>query len=404
MGGRGRGRYSPALLLGCAAMLLPLLFAVLVLVAPAPAPRQPAPAPAPGPVLPAGAPVAVQRLISARERDTYLGNDRECVSCHTHVADQLTSSHARTAYPVDHAAEANRFRLPGGVVDPLTGRPYRPAVSNGRCVIQTTDGTRTLEAVAEYAIGSGKVGTTFLSYLNGIPTELRLTHYAKGNTWHFTPGQQTAVVPDSPLGKQLDRRGEAACFVCHSSAVVRREGGLDLSRSLLGVGCEGCHGPGKAHAEAMRRGEQELHLVRLAADPGRTSTEVCGRCHRIPTAADMPQQQMTAQMPRLQSLALSWSACAQKGGLNCLSCHDSHRDADRHPETFYNRKCSGCHQPGTAGQVPCPREPRGRCVQCHMPAQEIGMPNRPRFRTHWIKVWEEQEAAEPAPLESQLTR
>jgi hypothetical protein len=142
------------------------------------------------------------------------------------------------------------------------------------------------------------------------------------------------------------------------------------------------------------RRERDLRITRFAPLRERISLELCGRCHRAPGSVDVSDPVNAAQLARFQAQALSMSACFRKSEarLSCVTCHDPHRDAEPAASTGYNRRCAGCH--AAAGlPVPfrrrsCPVAPRGDCVACHMPVQEVAMPSRPRFRTHWIKVWE----------------
>lgn len=91
-------------------------------------------------------------------------------------------------------------------------------------------------------------------------------------------------------------RWNLACLKCHATKpvpAVDDQGQMDTTAVELGIACEACHGPGRAHVEAnqnpLRR--YRFHLagddaaddtivnpVRL--DPKRSS-EVCGQCHGI---------------------------------------------------------------------------------------------------------------------------
>lgn len=67
---------------------------------------------------------------------------------------------------------------------------------------------------------------------------------------------------------------------------------------------------------------------------------------------------------------------------SCVTCHDPHGNVRKEPE-FYRTVCSGCHG-NKPRQTPCPVQPRGDCVSCHMPRaiiQRNGI-----FTDHWIRV------------------
>jgi hypothetical protein len=326
------------------------------------------------------------RPVSLEERAGFLGNDR-CVQCHSDQAMQVDSRHARTLSRVDPAKHAALFKSQAQFHDPTNGLMYRTAVKNGRCVVVADDGSRKHEAAAEWAFGSGDVGMTFVGATDAGPTELRLSYFGRADRWDFTPGQQVGSQVKTSLGQSLTKREQDECFRCHTTALVKENDKIVPEKSLFGVGCETCHGPGKAHVEAVSRGEKELHMPRLQDFREHVSLGLCGQCHRTPQTVDMNSPGMASQIPRMQGVAIAMSGCYKVGKVTCMSCHDVHQNADETPRMVYNQRCMGCHTVGKEGQKPCPPRPTGDCVSCHMPAQEVGMPTAPKFRTHWIKVW-----------------
>ncbi len=325
------------------------------------------------------------RVIPPSERGEYLGNSA-CVTCHPKQAAQTQTRHARTLQQVTADVHAKYFSIPARLLDPLEELTFHPQFKGGRCVIQATGPQGTSEAAADYAFGSGAIGYTFLSYAGGRPTELRISHYVNGSRWEFTPGQRMGGQSNSPVGQVLSPNHERTCFACHSTVLVSRGAGLDLQQSIAGVSCEGCHGPGRSHVEAVRIRAPDHRMARLSTMRERLSLELCGQCHRAPDNVDLHAPGMAVQLPRMQSVALSYSACFKKGGLTCVTCHNPHGDAASVTHTEYNAKCVSCHS-GPAPQRPCPVQPQGDCVNCHMPSQDVGMPTSPRFRNHWIRAW-----------------
>jgi predicted CXXCH cytochrome family protein len=281
-------------------------------------------------------------------------------------------------------------------MDAFQSIDYRLDVKDGRCVLTADDGAGKQTAPADYAFGSGGIGQTYVGYVKGEPIELRLTYYERQKRWHFTPGEQVGSIVNTPVGEKLNQKEEEACFRCHSTALVSTAGRLDLERSVLGVSCEACHGPGRAHVAAVRSGDPDVRMVRLRELRDRVSLDLCGQCHRGPDGVNMASPGMSDQLPRLQGVALSRSRCFKKGGLSCLSCHNPHADVRDTSRAEYNRICSSCHDSRKTEQIACRTAPQGDCVSCHMPAQEVGMPTSPRFHNHWIKVWAER-AGETRP-------
>lgn len=328
--------------------------------------------------------------VSLDERGAFLGNEA-CVQCHQDQAIQNTSRHARTLARVDAKKFAPLFRSEVQYGDPLQGILYRTAVKDGRCVVEAVamDNSRKREAAAEWAFGSGDVGVTFIGNTDAGPTELRLSHFGRAKTWDFTPGQKIGSPLKNPLGQTLTKREQVECFRCHTTALVKEGEKLLPEKSLLGVGCESCHGAGRDHVDAVKRGEKDLKMRRLQEVKEHVALGLCGQCHRSPASVDLEDPATASQIPRMQSVALSLSRCFSVGKVTCMSCHDVHQNADDTPRKVYNQRCMSCHTPGNQAQKSCPPRPTGDCVSCHMPAQEVGMPTAPKFRTHWIKEWPE---------------
>src|SRR5262249_13251981 len=87
---------------------------------------------------------------------------------------------------------------------------------------------------------------------------------------------------------------------------------------------------------------------------------------------------------RFQATTLTWSRCytQSRDTLDCLTCHDPHRNAQTSP-AFYESKCLDCHGP----QAPtrCPVNPRRDCIGCHMPTIRGAVPHA-MFTDHDIRI------------------
>lgn len=322
----------------------------------------------------------------------YAGNEA-CAACHPQQSGvHSASEHARAMSRVDVAGHGELFRRPSDVHDSVRDIRYRTAVEGDRCVLIASSAAGSTVAEAEYGFGSGKHGITYLGKQRELGLELRLSYYPHPKRWGFSPGQQLngrsgGMVLETGLMKPAET--VQGCFVCHSTVVGKENDRLLPETTMMGVGCEACHGPAQDHVAAMQKGEKKLHLPRLGKmDPQRVSQELCGQCHRSPAGEDLGDPFNRSQLPRLQGLAMAQSRCFTNsaGKLSCLTCHDSH-DQKPQPRSFYNLKCLNCHTGSKPPEPPCPIEPKGDCVSCHMPAQPVGMPFDLRYRTHWIKVW-----------------
>src|SRR5947209_198367 len=86
--------------------------------------------------------------------------------------------------------------------------------------------TLTVAAAADYAVGSGNRGVTYLSRGRSGTVELRLSYYHNLNRWDFSPHQPGGARTETPVGRHVDPVEEAQCFVCHSTSVVMHNGAV----------------------------------------------------------------------------------------------------------------------------------------------------------------------------------
>jgi hypothetical protein len=162
---------------------------------------------------------------------------------------------------------------------------------------------------------------------------------------------------------------------------------LELATLMPNVSCERCHGPGRAHVEAARRGEDTL-TMRMGHDRADPSVEVvlCGGCHRLPRAISPSRLRPdNVQLVRFQGVGISLSSCYADGlsGLRCISCHEPH-DRLSTDHAAYEAVCLSCHGTGSkANQSVCPVSPAAKCIDCHMPRRNVS--ENESFTDHWIR-------------------
>jgi hypothetical protein len=301
---------------------------------------------------------------------------------------------------------------------------WRYRYRDGQLHIARTAEGQVEEFLAQYAFGSGHHATTFMTVIHpGIPKilEHRLTYFAREQALGLTPGHgaRAHLGGVTPRGGVLLADDARKCFGCHTTQTsARPDRAIDEETLIPNVSCERCHGPGKAHVEAARRGAPEAELE-LPFGPGRFTAEgllrLCGTCHRHPSRLEPDKiRPDNPHMARFQPVGMLQSRCFRESGgaFSCVTCHDAHARAssDRAP---YLAVCLSCHAasgPGTdpsprpadsharprdtptSKGTPCPVEPGGDCVACHMPRVDAGQ--RVLFADHWIRA---RRPGEPEP-------
>jgi hypothetical protein len=269
------------------------------------------------------------------------------------------------------------------------------------------------ECILEYAFGSGRHATTFVSVIDPkIPAilEHRLTYYTQEAALGITPGHIAFPRPSwlNDHGGVLPPEGSFRCFRCHATVLSAHDGepSIDEAMMIPNVSCENCHGPGRAHVEAARRGAPDSELALPFGPEGWTADSLmtlCGACHRHPSEAGSfvirPEE---VHLVRFQPVGIMQSKCYTESGgaFSCVTCHDPHArvSGDR---PAYDTICLSCHsgagpavgpagtttrpagRAGTNGSI-CPVSPRSRCVECHMPRVDSGQ--FILFSDHWIRV------------------
>jgi Cytochrome c554 and c-prime len=328
-----------------------------------------------------------------------------CRECHpSESAVHSLSGHARTLRPAPVQAIATW--LNGRSVK---DREYPDAVwtysmtDAGKLEVERTEHGQSACYPIKYALGSGANGVTFVSvrYEPEDPTqftgmEQRLTYYARGPRMDITPGQAAADAAAQgikvvPHGRPLNKDELVICLNCHSTVTSKKGSGqFDPDTMVPNISCERCHGPGRGHVEAARRGESEENLAMplgssVSATPLR-QLQVCGECHRRledmgPRIALKPEN---SEIVRFQPVGLGLSACFQKGksGLSCTSCHDPHARVSR-DHAAYEAVCLNCHSLVQSRRQSCPISPGGQCIDCHMPRRTVSLEFL--FTDHWIR-------------------
>jgi predicted CXXCH cytochrome family protein len=225
----------------------------------------------------------------------------------------------------------------------------------------------------------------------------------------WIPNSDSFISP--PDRKRYPQIWNNNCVQCHSVAgeVGYEPGNWQTRVAELGIACEACHGPGKAHvaqhSNPLTRYAQRWSvgsdptIVNPARLTPQQSSQVCGQCH---TAFDSkvatPKNAFRpgAEFHQLFTMAdendpsfwrdgsmriggrefsgMSQSACYLKGEMSCLSCHSMHAsnpDKQMRPEMLGDHACTQCHaEKAVNSQLHTHHaadSEGSRCFNCHMP-------------------------------------
>ena len=220
----------------------------------------------------------------------------------------------------------------------------------------------------------------------------------------MTAGHPTTPArPEEYLGQPLTEDAVRRCLICHVTdprAIVDRSGACAQDRA---IGCERCHGPGGNHLLAVEGKLVELDpaIARPTLASGERIVKLCAECHS-PRGQEVRRDDPTAV--RFQGTTLTWSRCYTESDdkLDCITCHDPHRNAST-SSAHYEARCLECHS-RAAGKVAapprrsrprmlrdgatrttCPVNPTTGCIGCHMPAVKGIVPHS-SFTDHFIRV------------------
>lgn len=253
----------------------------------------------------------------------------------------------------------------------------------------------------------------------------------------FVPRREAFLhPPDAPMPPV---RWAGGCISCHAVAGEPRHDletdAFDTRAAELGVSCEACHGPGRAHVE-RHRDPVARYAQRASKEPDPTivhpgkiaperSAAVCGQCHayayprdedqwwtggysrafRAGDALEPSRVLLTPPAPPVELEpvaadaadvifwpdgevrvggreynALLGSPCYERGEgdrkMTCLSCHAMHAGdpaGQIAPSRVGDRACTACHDEARDHSHHAAGSPGSACVSCHMPKTSFAL-------------------------------
>lgn len=202
------------------------------------------------------------------------------------------------------------------------------------------------------------------------------------------------------LGEPLSEDAVRVCLGCHVTSVQAITSGTGPVALDHGISCEKCHGPGGNHVMAIKAGFPDKAIVDPRMASGSRIVALCAKCHS-PRTGKLSKEDPTAG--RFPGTTLTWSRCflESQDALDCITCHDPHRDTVK-SAVQYEAKCLSCHSGGAQSRnrrvrldpnslldpsapTVCPVNSAKGCIGCHMPLI-TGIVPHSEFTDHFIRV------------------
>jgi Flp pilus assembly protein TadD len=266
---------------------------------------------------------------------------------------------------------------------------------------------------ADYIIGSGASGYTFLFRRGNRLFEAPLSYYSRTRSWDLSPGFDA-------YDAGFTRPVRIACLECHIGRLAAvGKADTDFATNAFteqAIGCENCHGPGELHVRergaTIRATSPDDSIVNPARLSRPLANDICIRCHqgndarvfrsgktlddfrpgtplsnilyifKVPLLRDRKAQQSDLLE---HGFAMMLSKCYLRStSMTCTTCHSVHRNVEpAEKAAYYRSKCLTCHSVASCGLDISQRGPDD-CISCHMPKRAVATVAHTALTNHRI--------------------
>ncbi len=278
----------------------------------------------------------------------------------------------------------------------------------------------------DIAIGSGIKGQSYLTQQPEGLFQLQGSYFIPTNSWINSPNYTKKLNPLRPVNDQ--------CLKCHVTFAKNlgpssTSNSYDITKMVMGIDCEKCHGPGQKHVTHYRNnlnGILDTTLVKINTLTRQQRLDICATCHsglrnnqiKNPFLF-LPGDTLAKFSKNYNSLRpsanldvhgnqyglLTSSECfKQTNDMDCITCHNPHKN-QRDNHSYFNSKCITCHSGNT---MECSNTDinhnSNNCIQCHMPVipsqsmqvqlSKIDNAEPVGVRTHYIAVYPKEQQRE----------
>jgi hypothetical protein len=360
--------------------------------------------------------------------DQFAGSTT-CASCHK----DIYNKHIQTAHFLTSGI-ANEKTIKGSFD---TGK-NRYTYSDGSSIIMEKTDTGFFQVAYVHAVekkrqkfdlvmGSGTKGQSYAAWVKDKLVQMPITYFTSAAQWSNSPGDPDKIAFNRPVSSR--------CMECHSTFAEKISDesadpeSFDKNHLILGVDCEKCHGPAKAHVDFQTKNPAEKagkFIINPARFTRQQSLDMCAVCHGGRIQKTKPSFSFTAgdklsdffkidtaakdaesiDVHGNQSGLMAASKCFRNSQtLTCVTCHNTHEN-EKGKTAVFSQRCITCHSStDTHGNgVLCkmtgtisPALIKTNCIDCHMPEQQsmaiavllqgASGPSPAKMRSHYIRIY-----------------
>src|SRR5688572_90516 len=216
----------------------------------------------------------------------YLGS-KACARCHQEDFEQWERSlHVRMTKPIAEATVVGDFSDGTRFAD--HGRSFVFSRSSGKPTMTVTYGKGPTETFqVDYTLGAKRYQGYLTKLADGSIYVLPAFWHIESKRW--IDWKEITPIPDG--AHDLRQIWNTNCFNCHATNLVR---GFDLATrkynttvTETGIGCEACHGPGRAHVALIEASRKDpslkpggtLDIFSPRNGTPRQTFDMCAYCH-----------------------------------------------------------------------------------------------------------------------------
>jgi hypothetical protein len=320
------------------------------------------------------------------------------------------------AHTAMHASESGILRENPDLTFDRGRYHYDIRTADGTSIYTVMNGQNEESAQLAWAFGTDRVAQSWLfKKKDGEFYEVRVTYFKTLKGLDSTPGRALNAPEnvEEAMDRQIGRAEVYTCFGCHTTASGMGSN-FEEAKLIPGISCEACHGPGRAHIDAMEglpadkaaKSHPDVNTREAIFSPKKLtpeeSVDFCGSCHGSYWDISLAGSN-GPNNARFQPYRLEQSKCWNKNDarLTCIACHDPHKQVDS-VAADYDHVCLSCHLTGAAGSrltavransahpdsnhpgAACPVAKKD-CTSCHMPEVYVPVMHR-SFPDHRIRI------------------